>query len=186
MTRSLVPLLALFALACGSQDAAPPADAPAAEPAATEEAPPDRTATEAADAEAVKKLGAATQELPSFEGDHAMAKTDAVRVSLEWLALVDGGDYAAGWEAAASLMQDAAPKEQFGQGVGAAREPLGAVTSRSFSKAEYATALPGAPDGEYVVIQYETVFENKAQAVETITPMLDWDGMWKVSGYYVK
>jgi hypothetical protein len=187
MTRSLVPLFALFALACGAQDAAPPADAPPDAPeAAAKEAPPDRTATEAADAEAVKEPGAAAPELPSFEGDHAMAKTDAVRVSLEWLALVDAGDYGAGWDASASVMQDAAPKEQFGQSVGAARGPMGAVKSRSFAKAEYATALPGAPDGEYVVIQYNTVFENKAEAVETITPMMDWDGMWKVSGYYLK
>ncbi|HWN92533.1 MAG TPA: DUF4019 domain-containing protein, partial [Verrucomicrobiae bacterium] len=46
--------------------------------------------------------------------------------------------------------------------------------------------LPGAPDGEYVVIQYETAFENKASAVETITPMLDKDGSWRISGYYIK
>ena len=45
---------------------------------------------------------------------------------------------------------------------------------------------PGAPDGEYVVIQYEASFENKASAVETITPMLDKDGQWRVSGYFMK
>ncbi|MGB5422961.1 MAG: DUF4019 domain-containing protein [Desulfobacterales bacterium] len=28
--------------------------------------------------------------------------------------------------------------------------------------------------------------ENKASAVETITPMLDKDGQWRVSGYYIK
>jgi hypothetical protein len=46
--------------------------------------------------------------------------------------------------------------------------------------------LPGAPEGRYVVIQYETVFENKASAVETITPMLDPDGAWRVSGYLIR
>src|SRR6187402_2269643 len=29
-------------------------------------------------------------------------------------------------------------------------------------------------------------FANKASAVETVTPMRDKDGSWKVSGYYVK
>ncbi len=48
------------------------------------------------------------------------------------------------------------------------------------------TSLPGAPDGEYVVIQYNTEFENKKVAIETITPMLDDDGKWRVSGYYIK
>jgi hypothetical protein len=43
-----------------------------------------------------------------------------------------------------------------------------------------------APDGEYVVIQFEASFENKKSAIETVTPMLDKDGNWRVSGYYVK
>jgi hypothetical protein len=51
---------------------------------------------------------------------------------------------------------------------------------------EYAEKLPGAPEGKYVVIQYETVFENRASAVETVTPMLDPDGVWRVSGYFIR
>ncbi len=46
--------------------------------------------------------------------------------------------------------------------------------------------MPGAPDGEYVVIQYDSSFEHKQAAVETVTPMLDKDGKWRVSGYYIK
>ena len=49
-----------------------------------------------------------------------------------------------------------------------------------------ATSLPGAPDGEYVVIQFEASFGNKRASVETVTPMLDKDGQWRVSGYYIK
>ncbi len=48
------------------------------------------------------------------------------------------------------------------------------------------TSLPGAPDGEYVVISYETSFTNKKSAIETVTPMLDKDGKWRVSGYFIK
>ncbi|MBM4320898.1 MAG: DUF4019 domain-containing protein, partial [Deltaproteobacteria bacterium] len=51
--------------------------------------------------------------------------------------------------------------------------------------ARYQTSLPGAPDGEYVVIQFESSFENKRSAIETITPMLD-SGKWRVSGYFIK
>lgn len=70
--------------------------------------------------------------------------------------------------------------------VSVARKPLGAVLSRTFKLAKYSTSLPGAPDGQYVVIQYDTSFENKKSAVETITPMLDRDGQWRVSGYFIK
>jgi hypothetical protein len=55
------------------------------------------------------------------------------------------------------------------------------VTSRQFSE-----KLPGAPDGKYVIILWETVFERKASAVETVTPMLDPDGVWRVSGYFIR
>ncbi len=50
----------------------------------------------------------------------------------------------------------------------------------------YQTSLPGAPDGKYVVIQFKTSFENKKSATETITPMMDNDGKWRVSGYFIK
>jgi hypothetical protein len=45
---------------------------------------------------------------------------------------------------------------------------------------------PGVPDGEYVVIQYEVSYENKKAAVETVTPMLDKDGKWRVAGYFMR
>ena len=37
-----------------------------------------------------------------------------------------------------------------------------------------------------ILIQFSTAFANKASAVETVTPMLDDDGEWRVSGYFVK
>ena len=40
--------------------------------------------------------------------------------------------------------------------------------------------------GEYVVIQFNTVFDNKQSAVETVTSVLDKDGKWKVAGYFIK
>ena len=32
----------------------------------------------------------------------------------------------------------------------------------------------------------DTSFQNKKSAVETITPMKENDGKWRVSGYYIK
>jgi len=77
-------------------------------------------------------------------------------------------------------------KEQWEQSLQASRTPLGKLVSRKVKSQNYETALPGAPDGEYVVILFETSFENKKSAIETVTPMLDKDGNWKVSGYYIK
>ncbi len=37
-----------------------------------------------------------------------------------------------------------------------------------------------------MVIQYDSSFENKQSALETVTDMLEKDGQWKVTGYFIK
>ena len=114
------------------------------------------------------------------------AEDQAVKAADEWLALVDQGEYGESWQEAATLFKSAVTVEQWEQTLNASRRPLGDLKSRELKGAEYMTSLPGAPDGEYVVIQFDTSFTNKKAAVETVTPMKDEDGIWRVSGYYVK
>jgi len=114
------------------------------------------------------------------------AEEAAVAASQTWLALVDQGNYSGSWEEAAEYFRAAVTVEQWQRSMRAFRESLGRVVSRKLKSKHYTKTLPGAPDGEYVVIQYETSFENKKSAIETITPMLDKDGKWRVSGYYIK
>lgn len=103
-----------------------------------------------------------------------------------WLALVDSGKYAESWDEAAQLFKNAVSKEQWQQALKSVRGPLGRLQSRKLKSATYTKTLPGAPAGEYVVIQYDSSFESKKSALETITPMLDKDGKWRVSGYFIK
>jgi hypothetical protein len=110
----------------------------------------------------------------------------AVTVAERWLALVDAGRSAESWEQAAALFKKAVTKEQWQAALAAVRTPLGGVVSRKLTSKTPMTSLPGVPDGEYVVIQFATSFENKKNAVETITPVRDPDGQWRVSGYYIK
>lgn len=119
-------------------------------------------------------------------GDEAEKEKKAVEAAGAWLALVDQGKYGESWDAAAKYFRDAISKEDWNKAIKSARNPLGAVKSRELKSKEYRTSLPGAPDGEYMVIQYQTSFENKKSAVETITPMLDKDKKWRVSGYFIK
>ena len=115
-----------------------------------------------------------------------VAEKAAVAASGAWVSLVDGGDYAESWNEASALFKTAVTKEQWQQSLKAVRAPLGKMVARKLKSKQYTKNLPGAPDGEYVVIQYETIFEKKQSAIETVTPMLDKDGKWRVSGYYIK
>ena len=118
------------------------------------------------------------------------ADTDAVAqaqvAAKSWLVLVDDGKYGQSWDAAASLFKAAVTKAGWEKAVKGVRAPLGALKARKVKSATFARTLPGAPDGEYVVIQFDAQFENKAAAIETVTPMKDKDGTWRVSGYYIK
>jgi Protein of unknown function (DUF4019) len=122
--------------------------------------------------------------IPALGSEKAEKK--ALEASQIWLTLVDKGQYAESWETAAQYFRNAVSKEQWQQSLSAVRKPLGPVVKRTLKSKRYATSLPGAPDGEYVVIQYETSFANKKSSIETIAPMLDKDGRWRVSGYYIK
>jgi hypothetical protein len=104
----------------------------------------------------------------------------------QWLALIDAGQYAESWQSAAGAFQSAVPQSQWQSSLEAVRKPLGSLVSRKLKSAKYTKTLPGAPDGEYVILQFDTSFANKKEAVETITPMLDADKKWKVSGYFIK
>jgi hypothetical protein len=110
----------------------------------------------------------------------------ATQASDAWLSLVDDGQYAESWRLAADYLRNAVGKEQWEYQMTAFREPLGRVLSRKLISRTYTRSLPGAPDGDYVVIQYASSFEKKASATETVTPMLDQDAQWRVSGYYIK
>lgn len=123
----------------------------------------------------------ASNVLSSNDDKEAVAKQSA----LEWLALVDQGAYEASWEDASSFFRSQVTSAKWQSAMKSVRAPLGAVDDRTFVSATYSTRLPGAPDGEYVVLQFKTKFANKDGAIETVTPMLD-RGQWRVSGYYIR
>lgn len=127
---------------------------------------------------------AASLVAPAYAADKP---EDAAQAAAEpWLKLVDASQYDASWDQAAKLFKGAVTKEQWKQAAAGARQPLGKLVSRKLKSRTYTEKAPGAPDGKYVVIQYDTAFENKASAVETVTPMLDPDGVWRVSGYFIR
>jgi len=116
-----------------------------------------------------------------------MTNEKAAQAAAEaWLSLVDAGKASQSWAEAAAYFKKAVDQSAWEKADNAARGPLGKVLSRALKSATYATSLPGAPDAEYVVIKFDTSFEKKQSAVETVTPMKEADGRWRVSGYFIR
>jgi hypothetical protein len=114
------------------------------------------------------------------------AETAAVVAAEAWLAGIDAGNFAQSWKDAAALFQAAITEAGWNAAVTGVRKPLGALVSRKLKSAQYTKSLPGAPDGEYVFMQFDTSFAAKKTAVETVTFMLEKDGSWRAAGYFIK
>jgi hypothetical protein len=110
----------------------------------------------------------------------------AIKATDAWLKLLDDGKYRESWEQAASFFKEKVTAEEWEKMAHEARAPLGALLSRKFKLAAYATALPGAPSGQYVVIEYDASYANNKSVIDKVTPMLDDDGQWRVSGYWIQ
>jgi len=110
----------------------------------------------------------------------------AVTVADRWLTLVDTGKYSESWQESAEYFRNTVQQGQWEQMLQSVRAPLGKMISRKLKTKTYKASLPGAPDGQYVIIQFKTSFQNKKSAIETVTLMFDEDGQWRVSGYYIK
>ena len=114
------------------------------------------------------------------------AEKAAQKAAESWLSLVDSGEYSESWNKAAQIFKQKVSLQQRKTALDSVRIPFGKLKSRKFKTAVYTETLPGAPDGKYVVIQYETIFDKKKSSIETVTPMMEKDGQWKVSGYFIK
>jgi hypothetical protein len=123
---------------------------------------------------------------PQTESDELARHHAAIAAAEKWLPMVDSGNYGQSWREAAGYFRNAITEKKWVQTINTVRNPLGKLISREVQSTIYGTSLPGAPEGKYVVIQFKTSFGNKKSAIETVTPMLEKDGSWRVSGYYIQ
>ena len=118
--------------------------------------------------------------------DHQEAIGEAKTAARAWLALLDAQDYTATWDQAGELLKGAVELRLWQRRMSVTLGPLGPVASRAVRSSGYSTTLPNAPDGEYVVLEYDTSFESQQTAFEEIVLKREADGMWRVSGYRIK
>lgn len=116
--------------------------------------------------------------------DPTSDEATASAVATAWLGLVDAGNYAAAWARLHPQFQATLEQATWGARLGATRNSVGAIQARRLVGARYASSLPDAPPGEYVVVQFESRFEHRPELLETIVPMRDTDGQWRVAGHF--
>jgi hypothetical protein len=110
--------------------------------------------------------------------------TEIQRHAIAWLSIVDQHEYGVSWDIASSLFRSRINRSDWKRAASAAHKSLGSLISRSFEEMRYATSLPGAPDGEYAILQFQTQFRNNGSAIETAALVRE-EGTWKIAGYSV-
>ena len=106
--------------------------------------------------------------------------------AVAWLDLIDSGQYGAGWDQAAFELRASVSRPAWEAAMRARRAPLGPVRARRLKWARYTETLPIPPSGQYVILEYETRFDNRVSAVETVTPVQDPYGVWRVGAYHIR
>lgn len=125
--------------------------------------------------------------IPEFNSRPPKKKAAAALAAADsFLKLVDNEHFAASWQDCASLLKKKVPEQKWVELLNKTRALAGPVVKRSEDEMSYSTSAADSPDGEYIVITYDTDFRNKPKAREVVTVMLDTDQAWRVAGYFIK
>ena len=169
MNRAAARVLILLAAAAWLSPAAAQPSPPAAQPLPPATAPPMPPATEPPEVQ------------PTMADDK-----DTIRAAEKWLALLDSGKIGAAWDAGAPHLKSVVTRKEWIQGITEARKPFGKLESRKAEKFARAHQLPGAPEGDYSIVEFVSKFKNGKQAAEQVIWMLGEGDVWRVSGYFIR
>ncbi|WP_240452966.1 DUF4019 domain-containing protein [Pseudoalteromonas agarivorans] len=110
--------------------------------------------------------------------------TKNMSVAINWLQLIDAGEYTKSWQQADALFKSQLSKANWKSALNTVRAPLGKVATREQISANAYSSLPGAPQGKYLIVQFKTQFSARL-AVETLT-LSKSSGQWRAVGYFIK
>ena len=122
---------------------------------------------------------------PQADDPHAADELAAQRQALGFLGYLDQGRYADSYAYTGMPIRTQLDRDAFSTQIQKARAGTGALQSRELMDSSYTTNLPGAPEGQYVVLHYHASFANRPDAVETVT-LAFAKGYWRIAGYYIK
>ena len=109
----------------------------------------------------------------------------AIPVATEFLQMIDEGQYRESWQSSARLMQEKVAQEDWVEKLNKARNLSGDLIKRNQKSASYSTEAKDSPEGEYIMLIYQSTFQKAENVSEYVTVMLE-DGAWKVAGYFMQ
>lgn len=115
--------------------------------------------------------------------EKAAAATAAATLFLQQ---VDADRFVESWQLTAPATQEKIAQPDWVAQLEKLRALTGPLVQRSENKVVLSTPAEFSPEGDYIVITYDSTFRRKADASEIVTVMQEKDGDWRVAGYYIK
>jgi hypothetical protein len=122
----------------------------------------------------------------AYSAEPKEKQATGAKVAADWLALLDNGKFGEAWKQLSPSQRPNASKDKWQSDVSRYRRQVGKLHDRKLLSAEYTTKVPGAEEGEYVVVTFLSSFERLGSALEIVVPQLSSDGSWVISGYSIK
>ncbi len=111
----------------------------------------------------------------------------AIQVAEWFLFEVDEGRCLEAWESTSTLFRlKTYRRSDWLQLCREVRPLFGPVLKRHVKMTRYRESLPGRPDGDYLIIVFESVLGRKSTAIETVTTKYGADGLWRIDGYVLR
>lgn len=111
-------------------------------------------------------------------------ENDARMAALQWLQLLDQGDYEEAFEWEAQDFRIYRTQSQFVRFMQARRAPFGRTLSRRVIGARQIDRFVGAPEGNYESVIFKTAFEHKNPTAERVILIQQPIG-WRVIDYRI-
>ena len=109
----------------------------------------------------------------------------AASVAAEFLQLLDNGQYAESWSSSAELMKDRVTEKDWVEKLTKARTASGELLKRERKSASFSTEAQDSPEGEYIMLTFNSRCQKADDGSEYVTVMLDVD-RWRVAGYFMQ
>lgn len=106
--------------------------------------------------------------LPALPVGAEPSQEDLSRRADSFLMLLDQGLYKDAWQTMSALFQAINDQDQWQRRHHAIRTAYGALSSRQIHLISERQTFTLSPDGQYVIVQFKTIFANKAGSAETL------------------
>ena len=123
---------------------------------------------------------------PPIEPERRQMVDSAAREARHWLELLDQGKIDEAWARSSNVVHTQYKRERFRELLTRSRHMLGRVVSRMRRRGEYRKTATSLPDGDYVEIEFATVFTQKKSTLEKLLCGRDATGTWRVISYNLR